>query len=798
MESNSFGSGNQGVEVVHNPGSINVNFHRQQIYPAPEPSRPRPRAFIPFSKDPDFINRGNILDRIAELFSESQTHTRVALVGLGGVGKSQLAIEYGRRIDAAQNKPDKHENLILQVLGKKKERHEKNLQWIFWIHAATRRRVEQGFRTIADILRLPGREDPKANIPRLVHAWLSDERNEKWIIILDSADDYDVFCAKQSDDDEPLASYLPQSHNGSILITTRSMELARQLTGSQKNIIEIGPMVQGEAHDLLKKKLDPLPDPETAEKLVKTLGFIPLAISQAAAYIQKRMPLYSAQQFLEDFPRRMDDLLQHDASDLRRDISASKAILTTWQITFDHIRATRRSAADCLSLISFFDTQGIPIWALKPSTTGDAPSTPAQALVDAFRDDVTMLRDYCLVSVKGTGDGAEFSMHPLVQFSTHRWLKTSGRYETFHQQFVERMAATFPTPDYESWTTCQSLFPHIQAALNYKPRGDTVEAWGRLLRRAGNSMYRQRRHELAHQILTKAREAQQELLGPEHDATLYTTLTIVKVLIQDGKVNEAKELNEKVLNSLKSKQHGLDNPSMLMAIHFLAEICRRLRRFNEAEELLRQVLKIRQEKLGPDHHATLESMNDLANMYRKQNQLNEAEELQKQVLKSRQERLEPDHPYKLMSMKDLALTYIDQRRLKKAEDLLQQVVQISKEKLGAEHPETLLSLNSLAATYWMQNRLNEAEGLQKQVLKIYQETLGPDHPDTLMTMRNLARTWWDQGRSSDAIALLNDFILSLQRVFSADHPDVLMASSVLAGWRSERSGGRENQDLASG
>ncbi|KAL1837090.1 hypothetical protein VTJ49DRAFT_4300 [Mycothermus thermophilus] len=338
---NNFGPGNYGLQVGQNE-SIKVDIHQQQIHLPPESSRPRPSAFIPFSGDPDFVNRGDILDRIAKLSSKPQSHTRVALVGFGGVGKSQLAIEYARRVDAAEKeKPDEYR------------------KWIFWMHAGTRDRVEQGFRAIAKDVELPGREDPQANIPQLVHDWLLDERNGAWMIVIDSADDYDVFCAKPSDDSEPLAHYLPQSHNGSILITTRNMRLARELTGSHKYTIEVGPMAQSEAVTLLQNKLEPPPDPETADKLVEALGFVPLAISQAAAYIQKRTPLYSAQQYLADFPPKMSELLHHDAGDLRRDPSASNAILTTWQITFDHIQDERPSAADLLSLMSFFNPQGI-------------------------------------------------------------------------------------------------------------------------------------------------------------------------------------------------------------------------------------------------------------------------------------------------------------------------------------------------------------------------------------------------------------------------------------------------------
>jgi hypothetical protein len=102
---------------------------------------------------------------------------------------------------------------------------------VFWVHAGTQARVEEGFRTIADTVKMPGRNEPKADIPQLVYRWLSNQRNGRWIIILDSADDRDVFYRATYGDTltsgdvhngQPFATYLPQSQNGSMVITTRN------------------------------------------------------------------------------------------------------------------------------------------------------------------------------------------------------------------------------------------------------------------------------------------------------------------------------------------------------------------------------------------------------------------------------------------------------------------------------------------------------------------------------------------------------------------------------------------------
>ncbi|KAL2268240.1 hypothetical protein VTJ83DRAFT_3086 [Remersonia thermophila] len=596
---NNFGHCTQGNQIAENYGTINNHFLSQ--------SPPlQPAAFIPFSRDGDFVNRGDTLDKISRLLSRPRLHNRVALVGLGGVGKSQIAIEYAHSLHAAEEtKP--------------------NRKWIFWIHASTKDRVEQSLKDIANHVRLPDRENPDADIPQLVKGWLCNPHNGQWFIVIDSADDDDIFLNKPSDDRKLLEQYLPQSHHGSILITTRSEVLASGLTGYRGNIIHVGPMTQGEALTLLQNRLtlEPPLDIDTASKLVDTLGFIPLAISQAAAYIQKRGLFYSAQQYLADFPRKRSKLLEYDGGDLRRDPSASNAILTTWQITFDYLRSKRPSAADLLSLISFFDPQGIPLWVLKPSTYTRDASTRTQPSADVsdvdsadddiddeFNTDAEMLKDYCLVSANRNGKDVELTIHPLVKYSTHWWLKAHDDYERFHLQFVARMAVVFPDGEYNNWPICQSLFPHIQAALEYKPNDGTVEVWGRLLSRAGRYMLEQGRYELAHQILSKAKAELEVILGAEHELNIDITARVAIVLKEQGRLDKAEELQVQALTK-RQERLGLDHPDTLVSMNNLAFLRKAQGRLDDAIELMNDVAEREQKVLGADHPSTQASLSAL-------------------------------------------------------------------------------------------------------------------------------------------------------------------------------------------
>jgi len=274
-----------------------------------------------------------------------------------------------------------------------------------------------------------------------VHDWLCDDR-KGWVLILDNVDDAGFLIKDQSAGQggqtngndggnlRPLMVYLPRSRNGSILITTRSKSAARKLV-DEKNIIAIGPMSEADALELFAKKLGGN-DGDDATELATALEFMPLAIVQAAAYISQRAPRYSVRDYLQDFrrsERKRTSLLNHEGGhegeQLRRDWEAKNSILITWQISFDYLQKIRPSAADLLSLMSFFDRQGIPETLLRnrsehdisvdsdASHNNDDEDKASQSSgCDGFEDDILVLRNYSFISVNT--DGISFEMHGLV------------------------------------------------------------------------------------------------------------------------------------------------------------------------------------------------------------------------------------------------------------------------------------------------------------------------------------------------------------------------------------------------
>ncbi|KAF1935060.1 hypothetical protein EJ02DRAFT_471455 [Clathrospora elynae] len=260
------------------------------------------------------IHRGNTRwrDQICEQYSNSASGTR----------RCGLAIEHCYR--TAEQSPE---------------------TWVFWVHASNSARLEQSYREIADQVKL------------------SNEKNGRRLLVLDNADDAAVFSPPTSSSHKTQANGGGNGNGGAprqhLLSQTRRAALQVVEEGI---IIQIEPMHDAAAHALLYKKLGEEVKREDIAELATALDYMPLALVQAAAYIRKRAPRCFVRQYLDEYhrsDRKKTSLLNQEGEHLCRDKEASNSVIITWQILFDHIRSTKRSAADLLLLMSLLDQQGI-------------------------------------------------------------------------------------------------------------------------------------------------------------------------------------------------------------------------------------------------------------------------------------------------------------------------------------------------------------------------------------------------------------------------------------------------------
>jgi tetratricopeptide (TPR) repeat protein len=549
---------------------------------------------------------------------------------------------------------------------------------VFWVHASNAARFEQSFRDIADCAKIFGRQDPQANVFKLVHDWLR-ECKQKWLLVLDNVDDarflLDRLAAgtNANTTSKPLREYLPHCERGSILVTTRNKEAALKLV-QPRDIVNVDPMDEVQALALFEKKLGAQENSIDVAELAATLEYMPLAIVQAAAYISQRAPRYPVAKYLDEYrksERKRSSLLSYDSGPLHRDWEAKNSIVVTWQISFEYIQRTRSSAADLLSLMSFFDRQGIPENLLRPRTgrqeaqtkqtgrvksDGDSDSeddaSQSSAGDDQFEDDIVALRNFCFVSVDTSG--TSFEMHALVQLATRRWLEANSTLEQWKQQFVSNLCAAFPTGHYENWTACQALYAHAKAALGQRPKDESsIAEWATVLYRAAWFAERMGNIADAEMLATKAMKARKKVLGQEHEDTLWSVAMVGLAYKLGGRWDEAEKLEVQVMEARKSKL-GADHPNTLGSLNNLAHTYMMQGRWDDAEKLQVQVMETRKTKLGADHPDTLISMNNLACTQKSLGREVEAIELMRECVQLSQQRFRPDHPNLLSFSETLA------------------------------------------------------------------------------------------------------------------------------------------------
>jgi tetratricopeptide (TPR) repeat protein len=627
--------------------------------------------------------------------------------------------------------------------------------WVFWVYAGTRARFEEAYRGIADRLELPGRKDPKTDTLKLVKDWLCDETNGQWIMVLDNADDNEVFYPKlkgrrgDSQDMPPgLATFLPQSQHGSILVTSRSKDAAVRLVGSDKSIKEVHAMDEGQAVRLLQNKLEDASNESGMSNLIRTLGHIPLAISQAAAYINHRAPRTTVSSYLDEFQkndRKRTNLLNRDAGDLRRDEGASNSVVTTWQISFEQIREDRRSAADLLSLMSFFNPQGIPVSVLRRHSLDAAAGNnntiekndSSESEDDSeFEDDIDMLRAYSLMTLTAGSDMCE--MHPLVPHCTRVWLLSFNEVERWRRRFLWLMAREFPTGTYENRTKCQTLLPHIEPIFGHEPADEgLLEDWAQVLNNAVGYMITKGSYQEAESMAIKAVRTCERIQGQDGLDTLSTMNNLASALRYLGKYEAAEEMNRRVLEG-REKVLGKEHPDTLTSVSNLALVLQCLWKYDAAEEMNRRALEGREKVLGKEHPDTLASVSNLAEVLRYQTKYEAAEKMNRRTLEGREKALGKEHPDTLDSVSNLALVLQSLGKYEAAEEMNRRALEGYEKALGKEHPDTLISMSNLASVLQDLGNYEAAEEMNRRALEGREKALGKEHPDTLDSVNNLA------------------------------------------------------------
>ncbi|XP_044716490.1 tetratricopeptide repeat domain-containing protein [Hirsutella rhossiliensis] len=640
------------------------------------------KFLVPYNKNQDFVGRSNISEDLKQQLGFGQrpgaagSQPRVALHGLGGVGKTQIV---------------------------------------------NAERFRQSFASIAQECQVPGHDDPKSDVLPLVKGWLGKKENGRWLMVLDNADDAQLLFGAIG--------------SGSMLATTRNKQAAVKLTKSTR-IVEVRKMDEEESIELLQTRLKEddkatsRVNPIELSILSSRLEYLPLALVQAAAFIRENsVSIESYLGLLSESDKNIVDLLSAEFETIGRDSEAPQAVAQTWMLSFRQIKEQDALAGNCLSLMSLFDRQGIPMSFLSHYGAQERNGGPKNNL--ELTKSVGLLKAFSLISKEKSGN---LDIHRLVQLVTRKWLVNDGKMSEFGREALLTVSQMYPFGRFENRTVCRdgekakaSLLHCVASYFNFEGKWSDAE-----------------------KLSVDAVETRKRVLGEEHPSTLTSMANLALTYSNQG-------------------------------------------RWKEAEELGVQVMETRKRVLGEEHPDTLTSMANIASTYRNQGRWKEAEELGVQVMETRKRVLGEEHPDTLTSMANLALTYSNQGRWKEAEELGVQVMETRKRVLGEEHPDTLTSMANLASTYWNQGRWKEAEELEVQELGICKRVLGEEHPDTLTSMANLASTYRNQGRWKEAEELGVQVMETRKRVLGEEHPDTLTSMANLALTYSNQGGGRRRR-----
>ncbi|GKZ37400.1 hypothetical protein AbraIFM66950_008923 [Aspergillus brasiliensis] len=699
---------------------------------------------VPLRRNPRFAGREDEITRIEGLFMQQNGPSRIAICGLGGIGKTQIALELAYRL-----------------------RSRDPYCSICWITCTNYESVEQAYMTIASKLKMT--DIKPAEVKEKVKAYLSHESAGKWLFLFDNADDLGMWSTNDTTD-PVLTDFLPESEHGHILFTTRSRKVAVKLASSHVITVtepETDTSVEILENSLVQKTL--LDDRVTALSLLEQLAFLPLAITQAAAYINvNSINLSDYLQLLRDQEPHVVELLSGDFGDEMRYKDIQNPVALTWFISFQQIQQSNNLAADYLSFLACINPRDIPR-SLLPQPISKKSETDALGLLKAFS----------FISEE-SGDSS-LSLHRLVHLATRNWMRKNQQFSLHIMKTADRLSEVFPNNDHANRQVWREYLPYALSLIAEADFRKEQEKYIDLIKNVRSCLYSDGRWKEAEELGARVIVLHKQVLGPEHPDTLTSMGYLVAIYMHQERWKEAEELGMEALELYKEVL-GPEHPYTLTSMANLASTYRHQERWKEAEELEVQALKLRKQVLGPEHPDTLTSMANLASTYSEQERWKKAEELGVQVMELRKRVLGPEHPDTLTSMANLAFTYSEQERWKEVEELEVQVMELRKQVLGPEHPDTLRSMNNLAVTYLEQERWEEAEELGVQVMELHKRVLGPEHPDTLTSMGNLAFTWKIQGKAKDALALMKQCTELRRKLLGPDHPYTISSSDTLRDW----------------
>jgi hypothetical protein len=702
------------------PGRVQQAAIMDPVQEAPFPGA-HPAIWNVPTRNPHFIGRAGMLDELRQRLHAGESTLLVqALYGMGGVGKSQLAIEFAHRFAT-----------------------DYELAW--WIDAEQPVLIADQLARLAGKLGLP----VERTVAETVDMVLTElHRRHRWLLIFDNVER-----------PQHIAGYRPDG-SGHVLVTSRSPGW-----GALGGRLEVDVLARSETMELLHRRIPEL-DSELAYQLAAELGDLPLAAAQAAAYLEQTgLP---PGDYLHRFRTRRASLLA------KGDVLGYQGRLdTTWTLSMDRMRSDSPAAVLLLQLAAFLSAEPIPLHLFTANADLlDGPLRSIAADQDMFDDAVGALVGFSLA--RRLPDS--FQLHRLVQATIRQQLNPNQQ-QAIVGQVLALLAAFHPgdPSDPHTWSAYAELAPHVLAtspladhnASNRQLMLSTID----YLNIRGDSRTSRL---LAQEVLDRWRRG----IGPDHPdtVTLGAVLTFAMAWMAEGE--QARALGEDTLERCR-RVLGPDHPTTLASAANLTLALALLVETEQAYAVGQDTLERCRRVLGPDHPTTLITLAALTLTLAELGKAQQAHTLGQDMLERCRRVLGPDHPTTLRSAGALILALAWLGDAEQARTLVQDTLERCRRVLGPNFPTTLITSAVLALTLAELGEARQARTLGQDTLKRCRRVLGPNHPITLVSAAVLtfALTWL--GEAEEGRTLGQDTLERCRQVHGSDHATTLASAANL-------------------